>query len=250
MGGGTYIVISGHCVSVFPSWLVTDFILEGDIRSAKWALTDGILYFQGKIYVPDASKLCHCIIALCHDFKVARHSGRWKTLELVSQNYWWPQMSRYIDKYVSTCDMCLWTKASCQPLQWTPSPSDSQCPMGHYKHRLHCQAAQISWSQFCYGHGRLHHQVCSLHRHSDHSLRRWDCSTLSSTHVETPWSPTESSLGLRSSVHGRIHKGTLLVAWNHIGCHHPLPSPRGWPNGMGQPRVGAIPLAVYQSETG
>ena len=136
------------------------------------------------------------------------------------------------------------------PVQWTPSPSDSQCPMRHYKHRLHCQAAQISWSQFCYGHGRLHHQVCSLHRHSDHSLCRWDCSNLPSTHVETPWSPTESSLGLRSSVHGRIHKGTLLVAWNHIGCHHSLPSPRGWPNGMGQPRVGAIPLAVYQSETG
>ena len=25
-------------------------------------------------------------------------------------------MSRYIGKYVSTCDMCLWTKSVCQPL--------------------------------------------------------------------------------------------------------------------------------------
>ena len=83
------------------------------IRSAECVLTDGILYSQGKIYIPDTSELwCHTI-ALCHNSKVARHSGRWKTLELVSQNYWWPQMSRYIGKYVSTCDMHLWTKASC-----------------------------------------------------------------------------------------------------------------------------------------
>ena len=89
--------------------------LTKSVKLSKWSTENGLLYYRGKIYIP-GSKLCCQILTLCYDSKLAGHPGRWKTLELVSRNYWWPQMSRYIGKYVSSCDMCLQTKSAHQLL--------------------------------------------------------------------------------------------------------------------------------------
>ena len=73
-------------------------------------MVNGLMMFRGKVYVPKDRDLHRRIVEQHHDSWVAGHPGRWKTLELVSRNYWWPQMSCYIGTYVCTCDPCIRTK--------------------------------------------------------------------------------------------------------------------------------------------
>jgi hypothetical protein len=76
------------------------------IKSAEWSESDGLLIFHSKIYVPKDRELRHCIIEQHHNTHIAGHIGHFKTLELISHNYWWPQISHYIATYIKTCDLC------------------------------------------------------------------------------------------------------------------------------------------------
>jgi len=86
------------------------------LHPSEWSNIDSLLQFWGKIYIPQNLELRRQIVLLYHDSKIVGYPRHWKTLELVLQNYWWPQMSRYIGQYTSTCDLCLCTK----PVQHSP----------------------------------------------------------------------------------------------------------------------------------
>ena len=80
------------------------------LHGAEWRIEDGLIFFRGKLYVPNNPELRRRIVEQHHDTPVAGHPGRFKTLELVSRNYWWPQMSRYINNYTRHCDLCIRSK--------------------------------------------------------------------------------------------------------------------------------------------
>lgn len=80
--------------------------LEGE----EWSQEQGLILFRGKVYVPRDQELRRQIVKAHHDSTVTGHPGRWKTLELVSRNYWWPGISRYIALYTKGCDRCNRTK--------------------------------------------------------------------------------------------------------------------------------------------
>jgi hypothetical protein len=87
---------------------------RGTIKSTEWSESDGLLMFRGHIYVPKDRDLRRCIVEQHHDTRIAGHAGHFETLKLVSRNYWWPQMSRYIGIYVKHCDLYNRTKVQCR----------------------------------------------------------------------------------------------------------------------------------------
>jgi len=46
------------------------------------------------------------IIQLYHNILAAEHEGRWKMIELVTKNYWWPVVTKDVGKYMDRCNMC------------------------------------------------------------------------------------------------------------------------------------------------
>jgi len=61
---------------------------------------------EEKVYVPKDEELRTEVIQLHHDVLVVGHGGRWKIVELVMRNYWWPGVTRDVGKYVEGCDAC------------------------------------------------------------------------------------------------------------------------------------------------
>ena len=80
------------------------------LRDKEWREEDGLMLKEGKVYVPKDGKLRTEIIRLHHDTLVGEHRGQWKTVELVTRNFWWPGVTKEVKRYVEGCDLCQWNK--------------------------------------------------------------------------------------------------------------------------------------------
>jgi len=77
-----------------------------ELKGEEWKIEGELVLKEGKMYVLKDEKLKAKVIQLHHDVLVARHRGRWKTVELVTRNYWWPGVTRDIGRYVEGCNLC------------------------------------------------------------------------------------------------------------------------------------------------
>ena len=59
-----------------------------------------------KVYTPKNKAFRVEIIQLHCDVPVVGHRRRWKTTELVIENYWWPRVMKDVGKYIDRCRLC------------------------------------------------------------------------------------------------------------------------------------------------
>jgi hypothetical protein len=55
---------------------------------SDWIESDGVIPYQGKVYVPEDNNLRGSIIKLYHDTPHTGHPGHFKTIKLLKRNYW------------------------------------------------------------------------------------------------------------------------------------------------------------------
>ena len=89
---------------------VDDEALEGRI-STLVTYKDGILFRNGKVWIPNDPGLHMKIMEAKHASQVADHMGIDKTMELVDRNFYCPEMAKDIEDYVRSCEDCPKNKA-------------------------------------------------------------------------------------------------------------------------------------------
>ncbi|GMF54598.1 unnamed protein product [Phytophthora fragariaefolia] len=79
-----------------------------------------------RVVVPHDEGLKYRIHYEAHDTPVGGHLGREKTYSSVSLHYWWPNLHKWVDTYVRTCETCQRVKPAphaAAPLASLPVPS-------------------------------------------------------------------------------------------------------------------------------
>ena len=67
---------------------------------------DGVVYIEGRIYVPNSKKIREEILEENHNSVDVGYPGQQRMLELIKRNYWWPEIKEDVKKYVQGCFKC------------------------------------------------------------------------------------------------------------------------------------------------
>jgi len=76
------------------------------LRDKEWREINGIIYKEKKVYIPKDNILRVEIIRLHYDMLVGEHGGQWKIVELVTRNFWQPEVIKKIKRYMEGYDSC------------------------------------------------------------------------------------------------------------------------------------------------
>ena len=65
----------------------------------EWNYKNGLMLYKGLVYVPNNKTLKRKVVQQFHD-NIMGHPGQWKTLELITREYYWPGMTEFVKSYI------------------------------------------------------------------------------------------------------------------------------------------------------
>ena len=77
-----------------------------------FTIKEELVFKDGLIYIPNHDNLKLQVLKTCHDSPLSGHLGQDKTFELITRNYTWPGMRKFINDYIKSCDSCNRSKTS------------------------------------------------------------------------------------------------------------------------------------------
>ena len=79
---------------------------EGKELPKQWTISDNLLYYKNRLYIPADKDLQTLIAKGCHESQVAGHFGRNKTLEIITRDFYWKGLTNWVNDYVRSCTTC------------------------------------------------------------------------------------------------------------------------------------------------
>ncbi len=92
--------------------------LDREKPLTDWTLEEGLLQYQGCMYVSDQEAICLQIIQDHHDHPTARHFGEAKTTDLICHELHWPGLRCTVIDYIRSCTSCTRSKAPCHHMAY------------------------------------------------------------------------------------------------------------------------------------
>ena len=92
-----------HAQAMDPALVAVHDEVRAGTRAAPWAVTDGMVTFDGRLYIPAASPLLPEIVTAVH---ADGHEGVHRTLHRLRRDFHFPNMRRMVQDFVRACATC------------------------------------------------------------------------------------------------------------------------------------------------
>ena len=97
-------------------------LTDPSVSPSRWTIVPSgsdsstrLLFYNGRLYIPDNLGLRRQIVSDHHDTPTAGHLGALATSRSIRTSYWWPGLSSFVSSYVQGCAICQQFKVRTQP---------------------------------------------------------------------------------------------------------------------------------------